>query len=503
MSDERRIWDFVSALRERGFVVQQGALRYIDILKLCSEGKVDSCLGNHAGAPYASYFLPPSPGQDPSPGEVPPVGYDPADPNNYPANISYIEPGVNFKLRPDEAIVMIGLTPPPACYFGFRSYVGFVQNKPEKDYSHVFTIGDAYTGVYHRVWGSLGDTLNNFNIWTANTPGGAAGDPFSSSTAIITTADRGINRQVRDALSASGFGQDIVNDDNIPPSLVNMGLEKGNDTFLFIMRAAVWVDPSLGAEYLTNLQRLVKVFRITPRTALACPDPWPVPTLKIKETGISEFQVVADVVHGLDYLREEIISRFGSSRYNYVDLTPDNWLEGYEGIALDTDLMADNRDATYVKTGDFQLATDDDFVVIYGVNHGQTGKATFCNASFYGKDLRNGVALASVSIEFPNSAIEFFPGGYEDAKHYYVCKFARKIDPGRYVIIVPYSTGNPNGKAYGVDNCKDVLIGFRSYVDPVAKAGPALFEIVWDRAILFTKRRQPWGRWTKRATAVE
>lgn len=484
---------FVSALQERGFVVQQGSLRYVDILKLCSEGKVDSCLGNHAGAPYASYFLPPAPTQDPSEEQEPPVGYDPDDPDNYPANIDYIGPGFTYKLRPDEAIVMIGRAPPPAYYFGFRSYLGFVQNKPDKDYSGVFTVGNDYTGVYHRVWASLGDTLNNFSIWSEGTPRGSPGNPFSSSTIIITTADRSVNRQIRSALSAAGFSRDIVNDDNIPPGLANMGLEKGKDTFLFMMRAAVWADPNVGTDYLSNLDRLVKVFRITPGFPLGNPDPWPVPTLKVKETGTSEFQVVQNAVGDLDYLRRQIVDRFGGAKFSHVDLTLDDWFEGYEGIALDIDLLADNRDATYVKTNNFQLTTDDDFVVIYGVNHQQIGKATFCNASFYGAELRNGVALANISIAFQGSAADYFPGGYENAKYYYVCKFARKANADHLVVVVPYSTGNPSGKAYGVDNNDDLIIGFRSYVDPEAQVGPAPFELIWDHAILF-KRKRGW-RW--------
>lgn len=65
---------------------------------------------------------------------------------------------------------------------------------------------------------------------------------------------------------------------------------------------------------------------------------------------------------------------------------------------------------------------------------------------------------------------------------------SRKIDEEGIEIIVPYSTGNPNGKAFGVDNNQDAFISFRVYVDKEALVGPALFDIIWDRAILFTKK---------------
>ena len=46
--------DLIAILDERGFIVQEGEMRNIDILKLCSEGLVDPCMGNHAGAPQGA-----------------------------------------------------------------------------------------------------------------------------------------------------------------------------------------------------------------------------------------------------------------------------------------------------------------------------------------------------------------------------------------------------------------------------------------------------------------
>lgn len=138
----QNVLDFIYTMNSQGFTVQEGSINYIDILKLCSEGKVDSALGNNVGAPYAICLLPPAPDQEPSQGQQPPIGYNPANPNNYPANIDYIAPGFASKLRPDEAIVLIGRTPPPALYYSFRSYLGFVQNQPDKDYSDYITAGN-------------------------------------------------------------------------------------------------------------------------------------------------------------------------------------------------------------------------------------------------------------------------------------------------------------------------------------------------------------------------
>lgn len=486
--EDTNIMNFISKLNKRGFIVQEGKISFIDIIKLCNEGKVDSALGNNVGAPYAACLLPPAPNQDPSEEQDPPIGYNPDNRQNYPANIDYIAPGVNSKLRPDEAIVLIGLTPPPALYYCFRSYVGFTENKPEKDYNEYITAGDDYTGFYHMIFASLGDQLNNYNLWTDKTPKGAPGKPFNSSTIIISTADRNINWQIRDALGTAGYSPDIMNDDNIPMELVNMGLERGKDTFIYMMRIALWAQQNIGTQYLNNIDKFIKVFRITPKIPLNNLTPWSVPTLKIRETGITEYQVVPHSRRDFDHLRNEIIKKYGGTEYDHMDLDltvgiPDN----YNAILRDINIYGDDRDAVYFKTEDFQLKSDDDFVIVYGINHERTGKAIYSNASFYGAELFNGVAGAFSTVQFPDSALEYFPEGYENAKYYYVYKIARKADEDN-VIIIPYSTGNPLGKAYGVDNNQDARIVFRVYLDKIAMVGPYIFDIIWDQAILFTKK---------------
>jgi hypothetical protein len=484
---DRNLEDFIFTLNKRGFIVQEGTISYVDILKLCSEGKVNSCLGNNVGAPYAICFLPPAPNQDPSKGQEPPIGYEPYNPYNYPANVDYLAPGFTFKLRPDEAIVLIGRTPPPALYYCFRSYLGFIENKSNKDYTDYITAGDEDTGYYHQIFASLGDQLNNYNIWTENTPKGEPGTPYNSPTVIVSTADQSINQQIRNALDTANFSPEIINDDNIPMELVNMGLEKGKDTFIYMMRFALWVDKNIGNQYIDNINKVMRVFRITPKLPIPNLVPWPVPTLKIRETGISEYQIIPNSRFDLDYLRNMIINKYGSDEYNHVDLDltvgiPDN----YNAIMRDMNIYGDDRDAVYFKTEDFQLTSDDDFVIVYGINHERTGKAIYSNASFYGVELFNGVTGAFSTVQFPDTALEYFPEGYDNAGYYYVYKMARKADENN-VVIIPYSTGNPYGKAYGVDNNQAVRIVFRVYLDQIAMVGPYIFDIIWDQAILFRK----------------
>jgi hypothetical protein len=49
-----RIKYFIKLLEKKGFIVQEGSLQYIDILKLVSEGKSSTALGNIVGAPICN-----------------------------------------------------------------------------------------------------------------------------------------------------------------------------------------------------------------------------------------------------------------------------------------------------------------------------------------------------------------------------------------------------------------------------------------------------------------
>ncbi|MDD2431437.1 MAG: hypothetical protein PHD88_05410 [Firmicutes bacterium] len=481
-SSAGNIREFIATLKERGFVVQRGELRQVDILDLCSRGLVKSCFGNNAGSPYATLLLPPAPDQDPLPEREPQVDNLLKGSDEFPP-ISGLP---LYRLRSDEAVVLIGKTPPAAHYFSFRSYLGFMENKPGKQYES--TIGNESTGFYHPILASLGDQINNFNILTKNSPIGTLRHPFLDDTVIISSADKSVNDQVRNALAVAGFSSDIINDDNIPADLALLGLEKGKDLFLFLMRVQIWAQETIGQNYLDNLKQYVQVLRITPKTPFGILNPYPIPSQRTKESGITEFQVVPNARNDLDHLRKEIIKKYQTPEYECVELDTHQWgLDGYEAILSDQPAMGDNRDATYLKTDTFQLTSDDDFLIIYGINHEQTGKAMFTNTCFYGEELLNGVVGVFNSIIFANSAAEYFPEDYDDSRFYYVFMMARKANE-KNIVLIPYSTGNPAGSAFGVDNYKDALVAFRIYVDKKMTVGPPLYEIIRDRAILFKKK---------------
>lgn len=194
-----------------------------------------------------------------------------------------------------------------------------------------------------------------------------------------------------------------------------------------------------------------------------------------------------DARFDLNYLRYKILEKYDSNEYEAIDLNTNLWvMESFEAILMDVNVLGESRDALYLKTNNFQLTSDEDFLIVYGVNHTKTGEAVYYNASFYGAEKINGVSVI-YSPDCEGSANEFFPKGCEVSDDYYVYKMARR-GCGDCVAVIPYSTGNPKGCCYGVDNCQEAFIGFRLYLNQKTLVGPAPYNVIWDQTILFKKK---------------
>ena len=438
---------FAAALEQDGFIVQEGKLEIFPIIDLYNMGLSSSCFGNNPSTPYALFFVPPAPGQEA-------VSDTPGDAATLDGRTL-----VNYRLRPDEAIVMVGRTPPACSYFSYRSYL-FDRFFPD-------------AGERRVVFASMGDTLNRMTIRTGGTPDGQAGSPFDQATIIVITADQGIDQRVRAAAQAAGFPVSIINTDVIPPSLVNMGLESDADKFLTILRLAFFQDRQAGLAYMKDIP--ARVFRLTPKEAAPL-NPYGVPDLRVRGTGdASEF----DLLGALEDLKQAILAKHGSA--NAKELATSVWLyEGLDAIQRGINVIGENRDTSYLRTEEFTLAADpDEFLIVYGVNHAATGKATYSNFSAYGVAGLNGIGAVS-NHEFAGTAEEYIPGN-PAAKYLYVWKICRSCDGGPNCLTVPWGV-----KAYGLDLDKPGFVAFRAYLEPETKVGPSWSEIVYDRVIKFS-----------------
>lgn len=330
-------------------------------------------------------------------------------------------------------------------------------------------------GQARRVFDSLGDSINNLTIATEGTPGGAEGEAYEKYAVIISAADKGIERRVRDALASAGYSMDIANTDVIPSGLVKMGLDAEDDTFTFINRMAFFDDELAGKNYLGNAQGTV--FRLTPNGNTQL-DPFEVPDLRVRGTGdTSEL----DLMGALEELRRAILEKHGDLQAK--ELEPSPWmLQGYDGIQRGDDVLGDNNDAAYLRTENFTLGDGpQDFFIVYGVNHTALGKVICNNFSLYGAETLNGITgRENATLQ---GTAEEYPPDNPAAQYLYVCKMARDAGGDPAGVEVP---AGPS--AYGIPLDKEIFLSFRIYLDKATKTGPYWFELLYDRAIKFSPR---------------
>jgi hypothetical protein len=445
---------FQASLDNNGFTLELAPFIHADLIKLYEAGRLANAGGNNADAPYRAVF-----GTVPDNVQINDIKQLP-NAQGLIDNAIYNTPGLlqGWQMNPDEALVIVTKTPPECAYF---SYCGFIFYKYyDKD------------GERKWVWTSYNDPLNNLTIKTSGTPNGTSGNPFNQDTIIIITADKGIDQRIRSAAMSAGYPESIINTYVIPSSMVKLGIGPEFDTIVFGQRMALFADEKAGQEYVDAISAAI---RVTPTSYVEL-DPFPAPDLRVRGTGKTE----VDLQPALDELRQAILAKYSNLSANELETSV--WLpESYEAVQTETYVAGESRDTVYLRSDTLTLGDDpDEFVIAYGINHAATNKATYANCNFYGEAGWNGVA-GIYSTEYTGSAEEYLPDN-PLAKYLYVCKFTRSCDSEKNCVAVP--TG-PNAHGVGLD--EPAFIGFRAYMEPSTKVGPAYTELLYDRVIKFNK----------------
>jgi hypothetical protein len=456
---------FRQALEQDDFIVQEGELGFFDFIQLYEAGVLPSAYGNNPATRYLIYFVPPAPGY--------------AVDERIAAIAQALGKSGNsstfWNLGPDEAVVFVGRTPPECRYFSYTHYL----------------MSRTFDNEPRWIFANIADTLNNLVINT----GGAPGEPFNQTTMIVSTADRGIDERIRAAALSAGYSEDIMNTQVFPSSILRMGLENDSDTFAVYFRPALFTDTQAGDEYLNNTP--ATIFRVTPTNATEL-DPYDYPELRVRGTGQTEFDLTDD----LNELESAILERY--SNLSATELpTALGVPVGSDAIQRGIDGIGPNNDAVYLWTAnqtansptppffdttqyyDFlrepplTLGNDtDEFIIVYGVNHAATGKATYTNFVLNGADIFNGVGSIT-DADFNGTAGEYLPNN-PNAQYLYAYKVARDCEGDQYCFEVPSGVGG-----YGIELDQPIFIAWRLYLEEATQTGPSYAEIVYDRAIKF------------------
>jgi hypothetical protein len=464
---------FQQALETDGFTVQKGELGWWDLIGLYDKGLIPSVYGNNPTTRYLGYFVPPAPGHK----------VDPRLSEQAKALGLSGKTAPFWNLRPDEAIVFVGRTPPECRFFNFE--VDLSTRRYENETRWLFA--------------NLGDPINLDTINTEGTQNGLSGNPFNQTTVIITTPDRGINQRIRAAALSAGYSGAIINTHVLPSTMLNLGLENGSDTFTEFIRPALFKDKQAGDNYVNNTPAIV--FRITPNKSTEL-DPYNVPETRVRGTGKTEFDLWDD----LEALRKAILNKYNESTAR--ELPTSMWVgEGNDAIQRRINVIGPNNDACYLWTANQSVSSPtpflfntsqyypflrdpaitlgndtNEFIIVYGINHVATGKATYSNFAIYGADIWNGIK-AITDVDFNGTAEEYLPDN-PNAKYLYVYKIARNCDGDPHCYAVPTGPGG-----YGIRLDQPLFIGFRIYHEKATKTAPSYSEIIYDRAIKFDPKK--------------
>jgi hypothetical protein len=261
---------------------------------------------------------------------------------------------------------------------------------------------------------------------------------------------------------------------------------------------------------------------VSPVEELAA-DPYPAPKLRVRGTGQTEM----DLYPALKSLRQAILAKEAErdpalpakqlgirfwqdpmqhGQLEYID-------EPWAGMQRGEYSYLGSRDTNYFQTYPyFKLRSDvDEYVVVYGVNHQRTGKATYSSFSVYveptfltGREIGLGVVndprfdWAGPPGDSARQYLQPDDPYYEYADMLYAWKVARHCNGEPYCLEV----GNPadiNGVPYN-NSCEpqidldysgepewrsEVFVVFRGYMEPATAVSPDSNELVWDRAIYF------------------
>jgi len=424
---------FIEALDVAGYEVREGFMYFFQIAD-CQD--LRHCYGNNPTSPYGLYALPSLPDEFVDDDAV--IHTDQGDVQ------------LAFRLRPDEALVFFGRTPPQAEYFGLTHYL-------------FDRAGDS--GPRRDLFASLGDTINPTNI--AVDSDGTYDDAFDKDAVAVTTADRNASEAIGAAMEAAGVSPDIMNHQVFPSENLEMGLDEEADTFNMLFRMAIFDDAEAKRAY--QSEPPILIFRVTPRSEQDI-DPLPRPERAVRAIGETEEQYGDSLDDLEDAIREahEGITALNNDSA-IVPIFGDVCVE--EG----SNCLADNADAAYLRNVPARLLRDDEFFVVFGINHMNAGRARYSSVSVYYLRELMGVASFDSIRDMPGSADVYLPD-HPDRDLLYALTVRRSCLDQDYCLEV-------RSDDLGVPEDAFPVFVARAYLQPGLTVGPDPEELLLPRVL--------------------
>lgn len=427
--------DVAEALTNSGYTVQQGEISKLDPVDFCRARYTPNANGNNAAFPYMGIQLPPSPGKD---------------------TIYYIP--ITFTLKEEEAVVMVGQTPPECKYFSYRSYL----------MNRYFEFPPQTTRT--KINASLGNTQSLYSM-RKDLP---VDSIFNRKYALIMAADSLIAMEIKNMILAatSAITEKDIYFDIVPHEIIKFGNTPKGDWLNMVHRVVLFDDADEENSYLYNPP--LEIMRVTPNDSSERVY-FKTPGFLPKSSGINEFHLMPE----LELLEDGIYDAYHNT-HQIIWIQPSPWvIEGYTAIQEGADAIGEVQDALYIITSDFQL-NDNDLALVYGVDHTKTGQAVYTNINIYQRKYMNGFCGVT-NFEMEKSARQFVSDTViaDQLFAYTLSRHPVAGNPFNYVI--PLDTFNT---LKGINLEDSVFIGTRLYINSVTKIAPDPQEVILDRTVL-------------------
>jgi hypothetical protein len=418
---------------------------------------------------------------------------------------------MDFRLRQDEAIIILGLTPPKSKFF---SYVPYLYTRDINNQEVLAKAGNKVNDIFQatvlqtdkeknytrfKYQGSF-DYAPPLNDEVINTSKKSSGN-FNAGFVIILTADKQVDKTLRgditSILQKYNLNKNIINTLKVPADKLNLGYNNDSDTILVTNRVAYVENKTEGEIYFNNTP--IVVLRIVPKTQENLSSPkFNFTYMPSKNTSISENYLNNSLALLIEAVKLAENKPTRSLNATVPSTVGKLWI--FETcVKLGLACGGDDQDAGYYSSlMMFNLTnTSEDFVIIVGVNHVETKKASYQNFAFYGAKYLMGVGSINQD-QFSQSARQYLPyvqklNASEETKKelirnidkFITYKFSRICNNKSYCQTIPYNNficlNASTGKVYtcgtpdqaGINEDELLWIPERAYDDPFTNNGPS------------------------------
>lgn len=458
-------------LEKQGLQVERGYFRlYTNEDCPTSFEEIGTCWGNNPAAPYVVFALPPWPEEF----------IDPATDTAYGHNLEGYHN--SYRLDPREAIVILGVLPPPAHYFGLQTYHFTRQgdfDTSSETYKFMESTPVLLARFFNKVpqnqervinFASLSNSINQVVIERQS------GDAFDQQKYFIITPDQVMDETIRKTLDAISADESDIFTEQIPSTMI-LGLDELADDFITVIRYAMPFDG--GGEDARSTQWREDLPLVVLRVRDTRPNRLPVaypPFTEPEEKQISDELYLKD---DLNNLVGAVIQRWRQPLavnqvmpFLRVESSPINMV-GPKCSPIGMNCLGDTQDTTYQYSFPLPVGSQIIYAAV-GTLGTQTG-----NASYVGLGVNSTPRLlgfANLADEDLLNSASYYAESVNNTEKFFVYYFTRECSG-----LEEFTDGyclelsnddlplclNPMDPA-----CSKLTISIRDYLSPGSQRGP-------------------------------